>query len=278
MECPQCSLKQPAGRNDCVRCGAVFHTLPVISHEISRIDRAGFTSVVIGSSFGLFVALSPIGFFLSPILTIVHELGHAVFGWLFGYPSIPAFDFVYGGGVTINTDRQYGLLLLIYLIFGAVIYKFRKNRSIVTISILLVLLHLLCSFTSLHNLLCVSMGHGFELLFASIFLYRAISGSSLVYKLEQPLYGFVGSYIVFHNVKFAYQLLTSSAFRIEYEEAKGGGHWMDFSRIADDYMGGKLLIVALLFLVSSLLVPLVTFLSYRYHKHLANIFSDVYQA
>jgi hypothetical protein len=27
-------------------------------------------------------------------------------GWLFGYPSIPAFDFTYGGGVTSHNETQ----------------------------------------------------------------------------------------------------------------------------------------------------------------------------
>ncbi len=47
-----------------------------------------------------------LNFIFTPILTIVHELGHTVASWLFGYPAYPAFDFQYGGGVTVwNLER-----------------------------------------------------------------------------------------------------------------------------------------------------------------------------
>src|SRR5690242_18266835 len=37
---------------------------------------------------------------LGYMLVFFHELGHCITFWLFGYPSVPMFDFEYGGGMT----------------------------------------------------------------------------------------------------------------------------------------------------------------------------------
>ena len=40
------------------------------------------------------------------LMILIHEMGHMIFGWILGYPSVPAFDLMYGGGVTLHTDRS----------------------------------------------------------------------------------------------------------------------------------------------------------------------------
>jgi hypothetical protein len=40
------------------------------------------------------------------LIILIHEMGHMIFGWVLGYPSAPAFDLTYGGGVTFHTDRS----------------------------------------------------------------------------------------------------------------------------------------------------------------------------
>ena len=85
--------------------------------------------------------------------------------------------------------------------------------------------------------------------FAGLFLYRAISGSGIIVGLERPLYAFVGVFIEVLDLRFAYLLLTSHAYRVDYEAAKGGGHWMDFSRIAEEFLHVDLTVVAGFFLV-----------------------------
>ena len=63
-----------------------------------RIRRGGWLAFAIGLGLAVLTELWPllrslIGYFV----VLVHELGHAASGWLFGYPSLPAFDFTYGG-------------------------------------------------------------------------------------------------------------------------------------------------------------------------------------
>jgi hypothetical protein len=52
--------------------------------------------------------------------------------------------------------------------------------------------------------------------------------------------------------------MTDAAFRVEYEEAKGGGRWMDFSRLGEEFLGAELQTVAAAFLLAAVATPLVT--------------------
>ena len=119
------------------------------------------------------------------------------------------------------------------------------------------------------------MGHGFELLFAIVFLYRAFSGSSIIVPIERPLYAFMGFFIVFIDIRFAHRLMTSAAFRADYGAAKGGGHWMDFSRIAHEFLNVPLTSVAALFFVLCVLTPIAAFLIFRYKAYLASFFKQL---
>ena len=76
--------------------------------EPQTLDRSGWIILLVCP----IVALVCMVFFwlrwtLETFKTLVHEMGHAIFGWLFGYPSFPAFDVIWGGGVTIHTGRSH---------------------------------------------------------------------------------------------------------------------------------------------------------------------------
>jgi hypothetical protein len=58
--------------------------------------------------------------------------------------------------------------------------------------------------------------------------------------------------------------MTSHQRRQDYAAEKGGGHWMDFSRIADEHLHTSLQSVAALFLLACVLTPVVAFLVYRF--------------
>lgn len=230
-----------------------------------EVEREGWLSLAGGAGITMLVVFVPfLNYIFSYLIVLVHELGHSVCHWLFGYPSIPAFDFMYGGGVAIHQDRQMILVGLIYLGFGYLFYLFRHNRLTFVLLVMLAAAYSFAAFTPIHEVISLFMGHGFELLFAGIFLYRAISGSAIIIAIERPLYAFLGLFIEFRDIRFAYQLMTSAAHQAEYEAAKGGGHWMDFSRIAEEYLQVDLSVVAGFFLLCCLLPPIVAFLAYRY--------------
>lgn len=197
-------------------------------------------------------------------------MGHSIFGWIYGYPSLPAFDFVYGGGMTFHIARSYLLIGVMYVLLAVAAWSWRKNTAAVVVLIVLGAIHGATAFSDAHQVIILFMGHGTELAIAAIFIYRALSGAAVVHAAERPLYAAVGLFIVFHNLGFAYGLMTSVYEQALYEEAKGGGHWMDFSRIAEEYMHTKLSSVARFFLFCCFLPVPVGFLLFRYQEYLRN--------
>ncbi|MCP5045897.1 MAG: hypothetical protein GY940_01900, partial [bacterium] len=99
-----------------------------------------------------------------------------------------------------------------------------------------------------------------------------LSGSSVIVSAERPLHAVLGFFIFFIDSRFAHRLMSSAAHRAEYEAAKGGGHWMDFSRIAENYLHTKLSSIASLFLLLCLITPFITYLFFRYGNTLFDLF------
>ncbi|MGA1868927.1 MAG: hypothetical protein ACMUJM_10310 [bacterium] len=282
IKCPKCGFEHSAGDSECVRCGIIFkkfksclaynHPLQHNRHHESQeelflqnIDQKGLLSLCVGGVAATLIFIFPFWvtvFHTFPIL--VHEFGHTVFGWLFGYPTIPAFDFIYGGGVAVHFDRKPVLLIVIYLLCAFLLYTFRKNTVSFLLIIGCILVYTGMAFTRIHEVLILFMGHGMELIFAVIFLYRAISGSSIIVSAERPLYAFVGFFTQFCNIDFAYKLLTNKEFRFLYIQGKGGMLANDFVRIAYNYLNINLNSIVYFFLLLSFLPPIIAFLAHRY--------------
>ncbi|OGV34361.1 MAG: hypothetical protein A2020_04760 [Lentisphaerae bacterium GWF2_45_14] len=73
---------------------------------------------------------------------LIHELGHSFTCWIFGFFSVPAFDFTYGGGrAPMNIDHRYFFLVaLVYLFFAWLIWLNRKSPlGIVTVVIFILI-------------------------------------------------------------------------------------------------------------------------------------------
>ena len=240
---------------------------------IQQIESAAWKSLGGGLAFTVFILFIPfLSYIFQYLLILVHEFGHAIAGWLYGYPSVPAFDFVYGGGVTPYQSRKIIIVIVVYLLFASLFYLYRKKSFTLVFLLIIVILYTVFAFTSGHQVIILFMGHGFELIFAIVFLYRAFSGSSIIVPIERPLYAFLGFFIVFIDIRFAHRLMTSTAFRADYGAAKGGGHWMDFSRIAEEFLNVQLTSVAAFFFVLCVLTPIAAFLIFRYKAFLVSFF------
>lgn len=194
-------------------------------------------------------------FSLSYIGVLVHELGHSAVSWAFGYPALPALDFTYGGGMSLTFGRRpvlvVGFVLVLVLLLG---WAWRHPRWRL-VAAAVVGLWILASLTAIHEVVVLAMGHGAELLFAALCLHRALTGDAVERPVERPLYAMVGWFLILEGIWFAWGLLTDPGKRQVYEDAKGGGHWMDFSRLAEDYFGVDLSWVALLFLLACIATP-----------------------
>ena len=295
ITCPKCGAEQAEERTDCLRCGIVFKRFQASEkscesdefsqdadapnvereeneqeHETAEIfaqsiEREGWLSLGIGAVIAAIVLLFPfLNFIFGYMKVLVHEFGHALVSWLFAYPSIPAFDFMYGGGVALTDERMPALFLLTYGGLAYLFFLFRRNALALAVLGVLTAAYSACAFTEAHQVVILFMGHGAELFFAGLFLYRALSGSGIIVSVERPLYAFLGLFIEFLDLQFAIQLLYDYGYRVDYEEAKGGGHWMDFSRIAEEFLHLDLSVVAGFFLFCCILTPLCAFLFFRY--------------
>jgi hypothetical protein len=202
-------------------------------------------------------------FVFSYLIILVHELGHALCYWLFGYPAVPAFDFVHGGGITVHQERSVLLLLCAWVGLGALVWFHRGNPLAVRVFGTLAALHVLFVLSGFDAWVGLAGGHGFELLFAGIFLYRAATGSGVKVPLERPLYAACGFFLLMQMIGMIGRLVTSASARGDYSAAKGGALTMDLDRLAHELLGASVPSVAFLLLVAALSVPLLTWLWVR---------------
>lgn len=293
MKCPKCNYDQYDGNTECVNCGIIFAKFhaqqanPDYRRNIRKrarsnplphnVEPQGIKYIATGVLIGLLLAVWDNWFIqmtLGILVTLVHELGHTFTAWLFAIPAIPAFDFMHGGGLTINFDQKPLLLVALYLFGGFLLYSYRHNRQTLVLLVAFGLLHLLSVTTSLGNILILFMGHGVELIMATVFIYRGLTNTAIVHQIERPMYSTIGFYIVFHDMAFAWKLMNDAGYRIEYEAQKGGYHFGDFSRIAEQYLGVDLSVVAFIFLLCCLTVPVISFLSWRYQEKLLDWIND----
>lgn len=229
------------------------------------LDAAAWRALGIGLLLAaVLLALPFTRFVLRYLGILVHELGHTAASWLFGYPALPAFDFTYGGGVTVSGERTWALLLAVVGFLAWLIWRAGPRRGAQAGLAAVLALYLLAAFTPLHEVLILAMGHGGELLFAGLAFHRAATGRGCVRpREERPLYAMVAWFLTLDGLGFAWGLLTDPGRQQLYADAKGGGHWMDFSRLAHDYLGSSLALPAGLYLAACLALPGVVYLFFR---------------
>lgn len=292
VHCPNCGFPHAPGLESCGRCGVVFARLDRSAAATRRLakevplpvpradddggddrwawrDPAARRALIQGGVAALAISLIPfLRFVFGHLVILIHEFGHAVTGWLFGYPSIPAFDFAYGGGVTVHQDRSFGLVVILAVGWAVLAWLTRRSRPVFSAAGSVAGLWAFLAFTRLHEILQIAMGHGAELILAGLFLYRAMDGEACRIPAERPLYAFCGVFVLLHDVVFAWGLMTSPLQRDLYEDAKGGGHWMDFSRLAEEFLRADLRTVAVAFLAACLVVPAIALLAHRYKREI----------
>ncbi|MBT3374800.1 MAG: hypothetical protein HN742_21650 [Lentisphaerae bacterium] len=227
------------------------------------IERAGWVALGTGLALAFVPFFMPrIRWILSYFATLVHEIGHSAAAWVFGYPSIPAFDFRYGGGVAVTElEASTWVLVVLGIAFLAFLANNYRDRAILTLSLLGLACYLVLRITSLHRLLILYLGHGTELLFAVLFIYRAASNWAVHHGVERLLYAVIGFYLAFANVAFCRSLLIDEGYRAIYFDGKAEGMPNDFYRIWVVHAGAASFErVVVVHLVLTLLCPLAALL------------------
>lgn len=280
--CPRCGAATGTAAVECPDCGVVLAKARVPraprpsagSREpgegLLGIPREGWQATIAGAAAALLLPAFPLfEMLIRPLVTIVHELGHSAVGWLFGYPSLPAFDFQYGGGVTLHGRRDRAWVFAIAAGLAVVAYVLRRRAGVLRAGVVLVAVYMSVALSPRHDLLIVFMGHGTELVFAGIFVYRGLTGWGCIHAVERPLYAALGFWVASHVVRFANGVAGNAYFRAAYLEGKGG--------IANDLVqvaqmtGISLVTVARVLVIMALLTPLVAVWAARHRRRLEEV-------
>ena len=175
---------------------------------------------------------------LTYMSTFFHELGHTVFAWFYGYPTLPMFDFKHGGGLAIGlTDQQIPILLCVDLAIAYGIYHFREYKILQIALTALLLFNLTTAFNEDSRFNVIDfMGPAAEPLVAAFLLIRALFDLAPRGWFERFLNAAIGFAMVFQALINSYGLLYSRALRLVYYEQKGSHGFGDFDKISSRLM------------------------------------------
>jgi len=234
---------------------------PTIAGPEAGVQAQPWIYLGIGALTAPVFALTPLlgfmGWFLS---SLVHEMGHAAVAWFFGMPAFPAIS-LEGHAAAVHSDPSLLLALAVWAMLGASAWHWLRGRTRwVAIGVVAVLYPAL-AFTQAKEVLQLLAGHGAELAFATLCLWKTLDGGFTESRLERGLYGTIGWYLLGKNVLLCGGLVWSPASREDYFENGSFGLTNDLIRVAEDLLDWRLPIVALLVLIAALLVlPAALFL------------------
>lgn len=201
-----------------------------------------------------------------------HEIGHTAAAWVFGYPSLPMFDFEHGGGLTTGAPQVWLLVAFFWLTTMYIfVDSWKKNRVAFWMIGVLLVLHIYAVSGDLHRILISFMGHGGELMVASFLLYRAIAPEGWLGKTERYLASTIGFFLLMTNMRSFWGLMFSDIEQIAYENQKGGLHLGDFSKIAEHMSGIPIEYVAgfaMVWAIAALAAPFLIYFLVGYDARL----------
>lgn len=151
------------------------------------------------------------------ITVFFHELGHALFFWIFGYPSLPSFNFQYGGGETYPFARQWLIQIGMYLIGAYSLYRAKQIGWPTFLIIPLTGLFLVLCAVSLTQywpiIIGTFMGHGTEAIIGAILISRSLFNIWLLNGQERWLNAIIGSHIIFFLIQNMWQIAYDPEMR-----------------------------------------------------------------
>ncbi len=190
-----------------------------------KITPSQKKSLVIAIILALIVKIIPMLNFIIYYYTITaHELGHAITGWVYGYISIPTFDFINGGGTTYYVSRPVILQFLVVCIIFFLLYKANtKSEKNITVTIIIIATIFCFTFLSpAHTFLLSFMGIGGELSFGFIIGWYALSMLKLSMNKKAVIYLFLATILWLNTIWFAVDLLFSRVSMSKYLTGKDG--------------------------------------------------------
>jgi hypothetical protein len=198
--------------------------------------------------FSLTPLLGLMGWFLA---SLVHEMGHSAVAWFFGLPSVPAIA-LDGHAAAVHSEQQIFLVGMVALGLCTLAWRWLSGRACVAALIAIGVLYPALAFSGARELLHLVGGHGGELAFAVLALWKTLDGGFTDSSVERLLYGTLGWFLAGKNALLAWGLATNASSRAWYAENGSFGLTNDYLRIAEEILGWRLESVAWLALLASL--------------------------
>ena len=162
-----------------------------------------------------------LSFVLHPLKTLVHEIGHTVVFWPFGYSAIPAFDFSEGGGATLAEYGRSSLIVWAWVVGLLMLAWWQRQRKEILFALAGVAVVYFLMYTTPRERLAISLaGDGGEIVFGALFLYRGLTGWGCEMEVERPLYAFIAFTILFADPRLGSTLLGNTVEKAWYLQGK----------------------------------------------------------
>lgn len=191
--------------------------------------------------------LTFIGWFLG---ALVHELGHTVSALFFGSIAVPAIR-LDGHAAAVHGAQSTIAVIFVWAGLGWCAWRFREERKWLAVFVVAAALYPAFAFTPLMGYVHLAAGHLGELVFATVFFWRALTGGFVKQTAERPLYSALGWFWMGGNVLLFGSLILSEESRRWYLTNGSFGLQNDFVRMAN-LLGTSLPVVAFPMLLLSL--------------------------
>lgn len=260
IQCPSCGRDCDPGAGTCPLCGELLNRAPraaVVEVEVEPDRILGMTRatfyLLLGVPLAVLFTWGPVmryaGWFLK---SLVHEMGHTAAAWILGCPAFPAIR-LDGHAAAMHSEQVLLLSVAVWAGLAYGVFHFRGRRFLLLTFLAAAALYPLLAYTGFKEVAHLSAGHLGELLFATIFFWRALSGGFVNSEIERPVYAMLGWFWMGGNLFLFGSLALSEASRQWYYINGSFGMRNDFICLAEDFFHLPLEAVCVPMIVISLL-------------------------
>ena len=189
-----------------------------------------FLALVAAPVFAATPYLSLVGWFFA---ALVHEMGHTAMDWLFGAPAFPVLSLT-AEAMTVSVPQVRGFVFAIWFALPPLAWTLPLGRARLALAIVASVAYPLLAFGASQTLLRALGGHLGELMFASLGVWRCLSGGFTNSRGERLLYGVLGFFLFGKNLWLSGGLLFSASARAAYGKSGSFGLRNDYLVVADN--------------------------------------------
>lgn len=175
------------------------------------------TSARVSALFGLVMAIAiflffPVSGYILGFLGVPDQnVKDALAGWMAGAlpSSIPALEVSYASPATGSHAIGFFTSVAILVVLAIVAFIFRKSSAWFWLAGCLLLFHSSMSLFGEHRLGLLYLAHTMELFFCTLFLFRAFSGTQVLFYSERAMYATAGWLLWLENLRFGWMLVQN---------------------------------------------------------------------